>query len=69
MKYDTRKIGNFNFDVLHIDSVDNIEADAFSMLVPFSLKEMADSTLNNLKQSEMIESKLRLPRKIYKKVR
>merc|ERR1711916_322603 len=50
-------IQHFNFDVLHIDGKDNIEADALSSLAPFPSKDSPDVSLNSLEQSEMIETK------------
>ena len=50
-------IQHFNFDVLHIDGKDNIEADALSRLTPFPTKDEHNISLNSLEQSEMIEVK------------
>ena len=41
-------IQHFNFDVLHIDGKDNIEADALSRLVPFPSKDEPNTSLNSL---------------------
>ena len=56
---------HFNFDVLHIDGKDNVEADALSRLVPFPSKESPSLNLNNLEQSEMIEPRQYLSKKIF----
>ena len=61
-------IQHFNFDVLHIDGKDNIEADALSRLVPFPSKETTNVNLSNLEQSEMIESRRYLPKRTFKKI-
>ena len=58
-------IQHFNFDVLHIDGKDNVEADALSRLVPFPFKEIPSLNLNNLEQSEMIEPRQYLSKKIF----
>ena len=50
-------IQHFNFDVLHIDGKDNVEADALSRLVPFPSKETPSLNLNNLEQSEISQTK------------
>ena len=62
-------IQHFNFDVLHIDGKDNVEADALSRLVPFPSKETPSLNLNNLEQSEMIEPRQYLSKKIFKNQR
>ena len=61
-------IQHFNFDVLHIDGKDNVEADTLSRLVPFPSKETSSLNLNNLEQSEMIEPRQYLSKKIFKKI-
>ena len=61
-------IQHFNFDVLHIDGKDNVEADTLSRLVPFPSKETPSLNLNNLEQSEMIEPRQYLSKKIFKKI-
>ena len=61
-------IQHFNFDVLHIDGVDNIEADALSRLTPFPTKDEHSISLNSLEQSEMIEVKSYLKKCIYQKI-
>ena len=46
-------IQHFNFDVLHIEGKQNIEADALSRLVPFPTKQETSPTMNNLEQTNM----------------
>ena len=61
-------IQHFNFDVLHIEGKQNIEADALSRLVPFPTKQDTQPTMNNLEQINMIERREYLPKKIFKKI-
>ena len=61
-------IQHFNFDVLHIDGKDNIEADALSRLAPFPTTDVNNTSLNSLEQSEMIETKSYLSKNIYQKI-
>ena len=46
-------IQHFNFDVLHIEGKQNIEADTLSRLVPFPSKQDTQMTLNNLEQTNI----------------
>ena len=61
-------IQHFNFDVLHIEGKQNIEADTLSRLVPFPSKQDTQMTLNNLEQTNIIEKREYLSTKIFKKI-
>ena len=61
-------IQHFNFDVLHIEGKQNIEADTLSRLVPFPSKQDTQMTLNNLEQTNIIENCGYLSTKIFKKI-
>ena len=62
------ELQHFNFDVLHIDGKDNVEADTLSRLVPFPSKETSSLNINNLDPAEMIEPRQYQSKKIFKKI-